>query len=81
MRNLAKWQEILSDNVTFTLPITPYRFFHKKDIKEGCRKLSGIDAIISDTASVTLMLESIGLGSNQWKEAVIRSDKMIILYL
>ena len=36
------------------------------------RVIVGVDAAIADAASLALMVESVGLGTDQWKDAVKR---------
>lgn len=70
MRQRTRWSNILDENVVFTLPITPYRSFHKGEIKNNIRVLMGIDAVMADAASLTLMAEGIGMSSSAWVEAI-----------
>ena len=72
MRDRSKWESILEENVVLTLPITPFRYFHKNDIKSGFRIVCGIDGIMRDTKSLALMLENLGFGANGWKESIVR---------
>ena len=72
MRDREKWMAILDESFVFTLPITPYRSFHKSDIVSSSRVIVGIDAAIADAASLAMMIESIGQGSDKWKEAIKR---------
>jgi hypothetical protein len=62
--------EILDENFMFTLPITPYRSFHKAEIINSCRVVRGISAMIADNCSLALMVESLGCGSLAWREAI-----------
>ena len=48
------------------------RSFHKGDIVSSSRVIVGVDAAIADAASLALMVESVGLGTDQWKDAVKR---------
>ena len=48
------------------------RSFHKGDIVSSSRVIVGVDAAIADAASLALMVESVGLGTEQWKDAVKR---------
>jgi hypothetical protein len=72
IQDREKWAAILDESFIFTLPITPYRSFHKSDIVNSSRVLVGIDAVISDTSSLALMAESIGQGTDSWKDSVQR---------
>jgi hypothetical protein len=72
MRSREVWEKILAENVVFFMPITPFRYFHKKEIKDGKRRIAGIDGIISDCASVQLLVEGIGQGTVEWVDNAIR---------
>lgn len=60
--------------VSFSLLISSplCRSFHKGDIVSSSRVIVGVDAAIADAASLALMVESVGLGTEQWKDAVKR---------
>ena len=75
-----KWAAILDESFFFSLPITPYRHFHKAEIVNTGRVLVGIDAIISDAASLALVVESIGQGNDAWKEALRRKEFCSLVY-
>eukprot|EP01036_Dinobryon_divergens_P026503 gene26503-35166_t len=55
----AKWNSILDESFTLVMPITPYRSFPPSEVIEGQRHIKGIQAVILDTASFTLMIQSI----------------------
>lgn len=61
-----KWSGILDEDVTFILPITPYRSFNITEVVNSCRVVKGINAVITDTASLGILLETIGYNSNEW---------------
>lgn len=67
-----QWTTLLDDNVTLTLPITPYRSFHRSDITNSSRVVRGVDAVMADAASLSLLAEGIGLNSAKWKSAIKR---------
>lgn len=71
-RSRLQWASILDESFKLILPITPFRYFHKSEIRDGRRLLHGIDAVIADTASVNLMTESIGQGTSTWIESTKR---------
>jgi hypothetical protein len=75
-----KWAAILDESFIFTLPITPYRSFHKADIVNSGRMVVGIDAAILDTASLTLFVESLGQGTPIWQEAIRRGRGCRLAY-
>ena len=104
VRDRALWASILDECVVTTMPITPYRSFHKAEVQPvkpafrphigqqqqqqqqqmqhqqmqmqgqgqggSCRVLRGIDAVMVDSASLTLMAEGVGFGCPQWKSAI-----------
>jgi hypothetical protein len=55
-----RWSEILSENFSMKLPVTPYRYFLASDVRDNARQFQGIDALIRDTASLNVMTESLG---------------------
>ncbi len=67
-----RWSSIIDEQHTLTLPITPYRSFNRGEIHGGHRVVKGIDALLTDTASLALLVESVGQGTEQWKDAVKR---------
>ena len=75
-----KWAAILEESFFFSLPITPYRHFHKTEIVNTGRVLVGIDATISDAASLALVVESLGQGSKEWKDAIMRREFCRLVY-
>ena len=56
----------------FLLQRNLYRSFHKGDIVSSSRVIVGVDAAIADAASLALMVESVGQGTDQWKVAAKR---------
>jgi hypothetical protein len=52
LRDREKWLAILDEGFIFTLPLTPYRSFHKGDIVSSSRVIVGVDAAIADAASL-----------------------------
>jgi hypothetical protein len=57
--NQEKWAEILSKDFYMTTPITPYRIFSPAEVVCGIRCLQGIDAVISDAASLHTMIQAL----------------------
>lgn len=80
IQDREKWAAILDESFIFTLPITPYRNFHKSDIVNSVRMLVGIDAAIADTASLALLVESLGQGTAAWTDAIRRGDGCRLVY-
>lgn len=56
----AKWKTILDDNFTLIMPITPYRSFPPTQVKNGQRHIKGIEGMLADTASLSVLVQSIG---------------------
>jgi hypothetical protein len=71
-RERERWAAILDEAFVFTIPITPFRSFHRKEIQGSHRVVRGIDAMMAECASLALMAESIGLGSPKWRQAIKR---------
>ena len=65
-----KWTSILDESIILSMPITPYRSFHKNDVVSTNKVLIGIDAIMKDVASFAVLVESIGQGSHEWVDAI-----------
>ena len=81
VRDRDKWAAILDEGFVFTLPITPYRSFQKGDIVSSSRVIVGIDAAIADAASLALMVENVGQGTELWKESIKRGQSCRIVYI
>ena len=60
------------DTKLFLLEHYLHRSFHKGDIVSSSRVIVGVDAAIADAASLALMVESVGQGTDQWKVAAKR---------
>jgi hypothetical protein len=71
-RERERWAAILDESFVFTIPITPFRSFHRNEIQGSHRVVRGIDAMMGECASLALMAESIGLGSAKWRQAIKR---------
>jgi hypothetical protein len=55
-----KWEAILDADFKMLLPVTPYRSFPPEEVINGQRHVVGIDAMIRDNASLSVMVQSIG---------------------
>lgn len=75
-----KWSAIVDENVTLTLPITPYRSFCRAEIDSNSRIVVGIDGLIADCCSLALMAETIGVNSHDWKAAILRCEGPTLSY-
>jgi hypothetical protein len=64
--DVRKWSMILEDTFWLKQPITPFRSFRRSEIEKECRVSRGLEAIINDSASLSVMLESIGCHSSRW---------------
>jgi len=66
-----KWETILEDGFFLKQPLTPFRFFPTFEIEQSqehdCRISYGIDAIVNDSASMSVMIESVGFRSTRWQ--------------
>jgi hypothetical protein len=69
-RSHMKWSDILDESFSLIIPITPYRSFHKGDIVNNTRTVKGINGAISESASLSLLAQSVGLGSQKWINAI-----------
>lgn len=56
MLDRTVWRTLLEDSIELVLPITPYRSFPPGEVCNGERRVHGIDAVILDVASVSVML-------------------------
>lgn len=57
--DINRWRTILSEHISLTLPITPYRSFPPIEVNNNQRRVAGINAFIADTASFNMMLQSL----------------------
>ncbi|CAM9591480.1 unnamed protein product [Ectocarpus sp. 6 AP-2014] len=57
----ASWLEVLSPDLRMTMPITPYRSFNPADVVNNRRVLLGVGGMISDTQSLSVLLDNIGV--------------------
>jgi hypothetical protein len=75
-----KWLTILEDNAWLRQPVTPYRSFRRAEVEQECRVTRGIEAIVSDSASLSVMVEGVGSRSSRWmqlkREEVLRREGM-----
>lgn len=78
MRQRELWASLLDDNVVMTLPITPYRSFHRSNIVNSSRVVRGVDGVMADAASLSLLAECIGQTSAKWKSAIKRYFNALI---
>lgn len=63
-----KWSTLVEDEFWFKQPVTPYRSFRRVEIEQDCRISRGIEAMISDAASMSVMTECIGSRSTRWMQ-------------
>lgn len=69
----ALWAALLGADFSLTLPVTHYRScHHRNEVRGGIRVLRGVDAVMADTASLAVMIQSFGQGNTEWREAVKR---------
>lgn len=72
VQDYDKLSVILDDDVSFILPITPYRSFNITEVVNSCRVIKGINAVITDTASLGILVETIGYNSHEWIDYIKR---------
>jgi len=68
-KDADKWGRIL-EGKEFWLkqPVTPYRSFRRCEIQKGSRILKGIDAMVRDSASMSVMIETVGSRNLRWQQ-------------
>lgn len=64
--DIRKWGLLLEDNFWLKQPVTPYRSFRRVEIENECRISRGIEAVVADSASMSVMVESIGSRNSRW---------------
>ena len=73
-----KWSTIIEDDFWLRQPVTPYRSFRRAEVEQEFRISRGIDAVISDAASLSVMVEGVGSRSSRWmqlkREEVLASE-------
>ena len=74
VKDRTLWESIMDESVSVTVPITPFRHFQRNEIQGNSRVIIGIDAVMADSYSLFVLLESIGQGSQTWREAMLRYD-------
>ena len=62
-----RWAALLSEDFVLKLPVTPYRYFPAGDVEHQTRFVRGVDATIRDTASFTVLVDSL---SRTYRERV-----------
>lgn len=65
--NRRKWAALLTEDFVMKLPVTPYRYFPAGDVEQQTRYVRGIDSTIRDTASFTVLIDSL---SRTYRERV-----------
>ncbi|KAL9184578.1 hypothetical protein ACHAXT_012548 [Thalassiosira profunda] len=65
-RDVGKWSTILETDFWLKQPVTPYRSFRRCEIQKGSRILKGVDAMVRDSASMSVMIETIGSRNLRW---------------
>lgn len=75
-RDPRKWMTLLEDQFWFKQPVTPYRSFRRVEIEQECRMSRGVEAMIADAASMSVMVEGIGSRSARWMQ-VKREDFLL----
>jgi hypothetical protein len=67
---VRNWNTILEDNFYFKQPVTPFRYFRRSEIENErereCRISYGTEAMMCDSSSLSVMIESVGCQSARW---------------
>eukprot|EP00980_Cylindrotheca_fusiformis_P024179 scaffold11589_cov117-Cylindrotheca_fusiformis.AAC.13 len=63
-----KWAAIVEESFWFKQPVTPFRSFRRSEVEKDCRIVRGIDAMICEAASLSVMVERIGYRSARWQQ-------------
>mmetsp|Transcript_29542 Transcript_29542/g.71046 ORF Transcript_29542/g.71046 Transcript_29542/m.71046 type:complete len:660 (+) Transcript_29542:99-2078(+) len=73
-----KWRAVVEESFWFKQPVTPFRSFRRSEVEKDCRIVRGIDAMICDAASLSVMVERIGFRSARWQQIKRRklADKL-----
>jgi hypothetical protein len=80
VRDFDKWSAILNESFQLKIPITPFRSFHKGNIVDNSRIVTGIDGVIADSASLFLMAQGVGFGSPGWFSAIKHGQGCYIVH-
>lgn len=62
------WEGIVDDDICLTLPVTPYRSFDPSQLINNQRKAVGISAVIEESCSFYMMVQSIGISGRHCEE-------------
>jgi len=63
------WEGLIEKDFWLKQPVTLFRGFNGNEIEDGpCRISRGIKGVISEAASLSVMIDSIGSRSNRWME-------------
>ena len=57
--NVERWMTILDESFELILPITPYRSFSPRELLLARRHVTGMEALLADTSSFIMMVQSI----------------------
>lgn len=63
-----KWAAIIEETFWLKQPVTPFRSFRRSEVDKDCRMVCGIEAMICDAASLSVMIERIGCRNTRWKQ-------------
>jgi len=72
-----KWVTLLEDKFWLKQPVTPYRSFRRAEIEKDCHVSRGLQAVICDAASLSVMIEGIGSRSPRWMQ--IKREEFMLL--
>lgn len=57
--NRSRWSEVLAENFTCLMPITPYRNFSQAELLNNQRCVRGIEGMIQDAQSYQVLANSL----------------------
>lgn len=75
--DFRKWETILEESFWLKQPVTPYRSFRRTEIEQDCRISRGVQGMVADAASVSVMVEGIGSRSTRWMQ--IKREEFFLL--
>jgi len=72
-----KWETLLEDDFWLKQPVTPHRSFRRSEIEQECRISRGAEAMVCDSASLSVMIEGIGSRGPRWMQ--IKREEFAIM--
>ncbi|GKY96884.1 hypothetical protein MPSEU_000647500 [Mayamaea pseudoterrestris] len=75
-RDDRKWATLMEDSFWLKEPVTPYRSFRRAEIEKDCHISKGLSSIMCNSASLAVMVESIGSRGSRWMQ--LKRQEVII---